>query len=228
MKKIFVFCVMVGLMVGVCFATPVIGDSSYWGYSGQTYSYGASINDIDGLSISGLPVNSNDGKVTFGFTGPGNSPTVMLGSTAPNFSEDFGSKGSSLGVKFTFSTLKPGVYPAQLNLYFVSGGNYYISTWREYFSSTGSSTFTVDIASAANWQNMADFTARFQSVTEFGFEVAGASYSGLQEYRIQDVEFTVPEPETVWMILMVLASLGITFRSRLMEFAGQVKARIRT
>jgi hypothetical protein len=74
---------------------------------------------------------------------------------------------------------------------------------------------------------MDNFVSIFQSVTEFGFEVAGGSYSGLQEYEISDVQFTVPEPETVWMILMVLASLGITFRSRLMELAGQVKARIR-
>jgi hypothetical protein len=226
MKKIFVFCVIAGLMVGACFATPVIGDASYWGNDLQSYSYGPSVNDIDGLSF--YDVSATSGRaVTFGFTGPGNSPTVMLGSTADNFSGNFGSKGSSLGVKFTFSTQTLDVYPAQLNLYFVSGGNYYISTWHEYFSTTGSSTFNVDIASAANWQNMDNFTALFSSVTEFGFEVAGASYSGLQEYQIQDVEFTVPEPETVWMILMVLASLGITFRSRLMDLAGQVKARIR-
>jgi hypothetical protein len=42
-----------------------------------------------------------------------------------------------------------------------------------------------------------------------------------------ELTLVVPEPETVWMILIVLASLGLTFRGRLSEIAGMIKARIR-
>jgi hypothetical protein len=36
----------------------------------------------------------------------------------------------------------------------------------------------------------------------------------------------VPEPETVWMILAIVLSLGITFRGRLAEMVGQMKMRL--
>jgi hypothetical protein len=229
MKKLIVGFSLLIFGYSVCHATPIIWDSSYWGYE-DTYTYDTS--GMDDSSLPAIPTLSpgynSGGVVRFGFAGDGVSPAVMIGSSNVNFSEDFSSKGPDLGVRFTFTSITPDVNPYSLNLYFKAGGQTYISTWHAYLSSVaGPTTFDIGIADAANWNNMDNFVSIFQSVTEFGFEVAGGSYSGLQEYEISDVQFTVPEPETVWMILMVLASLGITFRSRLMELAGQVKARIR-
>jgi hypothetical protein len=68
--------------------------------------------------------------------------------------------------------------------------------------------------------------ADFASVDQFGIELIGSS-GGLRRYDLDNFQFTVPEPETVWMILIVLASLGLTFRGRLSEIAGMIKARIR-
>jgi hypothetical protein len=71
-----------------------------------------------------------------------------------------------------------------------------------------------------------NFLADFASVDQFGIELIGSS-GGLRRYDLDNFQFTVPEPETVWMILIVLASLGLTFRGRLSEIAGMIKARIR-
>lgn len=64
--------------------------------------------------------------------------------------------------------------------------------------------------SLTDWQN------DWSNVSEFGFLITknNTFYSG-PVFGLDDIVLTVPEPETVWLVLAALASLGLTFRSRI-------------
>lgn len=169
------------------------------------------------------------------FTDGGSTPAAKLSATSGNFIGSF--QDASLSVKFTLNSIEmaPAQQQGALSLYFVSGGNtwYYDKLYSPI--SSGLTPYQVVMGVQGDWTQIggtpgAIYWNDLLTVSDFGFTLRGANNYVTQNYEIQDVEFTeftVPEPETVWMILMVLASLGITFRSRLMELAGQVKARIR-
>jgi len=107
-----------------------------------------------------------------------------------------------------------------LRMYFISEGNTFYSSILT--APLGSQTFT---------RLLSDFTGfgatTFTTVTEFGFEIASYNSLSAHTYTFEDIGLTqvVPEPETVWMMLVVMASLAITFRQRLADVAGQIKAR---
>jgi hypothetical protein len=66
------------------------------------------------------------------------------------------------------------------------------------------------------------------NVTQFGFEIYGNMGNPvIQEFEFSNVYFSVPEPETVWMILMVIASLALTFRRRMGEVVQGLRARVK-
>ena len=151
---------------------------------------------------------------------------------------NYAALGTALTMTFTFS---PNVVdpPVALQFYFMSGaGDMWVARGLNLVA--GPNTYTFNIGTSGDWLHNPFFNtgmawdAGFANVTQIGFEVFGANSLSTQDNTFSDMEMrstfasgAVPEPETVWMIMMVLASLALTFRSRLGELAGQVKARIK-
>jgi hypothetical protein len=176
---------------------------------------------------------------------PAYSSTIWAdsGSSGEKFTGSFsGISGlvdvNNLAVEFKIKTENDyNSSPGNLGMYFVSGSHtyYYKPVVSLNQPAPGAfKTINLFIGNVSYWNNYdgGTFTTDFGAVDQFGFSFVGGPTEGMTHpiylTDLQLLEETpVPEPETVWMILMVLASLGITFRSRLMELAGQVKARIR-
>lgn len=212
-------------------ATPIIGNNSSWG--GNALSEVSPFGDGSYTTINSL--TGGGGGATISFTGDGFFPAVRVTDQGANFSGNFISPDpnnpSSLFVTFTF--VAQTVTPYSLNLYFKSTN---LNEWRSSTTlslaglAVGTPTvFTMNITEN-QWipYGGGDIATDYANVKEFGFELFGGNYPNQpQSYQFYDVYFSVPEPETVWMILVVLASLGMTFRVRLGELVGQVKARIK-
>jgi len=151
---------------------------------------------------------------------------LNTGAGADTLLGDWSGYEASLAPQYNISfTLKNdnSVTPTDdgLRMYFVSEGNYFYSSIMT-APASGSQTFS---------SFLSDFTGvgatTFTTITEFGFELASYNSLSAHTYTFEDIGLTqvVPEPETVWMMLVVLASLAITFRQRLADVAGQIKAR---
>jgi len=149
-----------------------------------------------------------------------------------SLANDLRSGSSNLVVQFDLQTL--GNYNDQAGmmlLYFVGNGNQYIYSASLTQPVTNQLThYSFLIGSATDWFGTNNtFNADFNNVSQIGlqfYESLGASDSYIQLSNFElNGQLQVPEPETVWMIVMVLASLAVTFRGRLSEMAGQVKAR---
>jgi hypothetical protein len=69
--------------------------------------------------------------------------------------------------------------------------------------------------------------------SDFLLDLTGVDWIGLrlvrngsilaQNYGLDDVKLMVPEPETIWLMIAALLSLGVTFRGRLSEVAGRCR-----
>jgi len=173
-------------------------------------------------------------SVTLTFPTGGNSPYASLFTTQANYLGNYAGLGGNLSIRFTFN---PQDYPPNsvggLGFYFRNGANIWYANDVTTPLVTGPQSYSFNIGSLASWTadigNVADWATAFQNVQEIGFTVLGANQNSQQRYAFSDVNLflNVPEPETLWMLAIVLASLGITFRGRLSELAGQVKARIK-
>ena len=162
-------------------------------------------------------------------------PSARIYATDPHYAGpgvNYAALGTDLILKFNFAYTadKP---PVGLQFYFMSGaGDMWVATGLDY---TGATSYSVNIGSAGEWQKNILYNATpsmtwdsaFANVTQIGFEVFGDNTGSSQTYTFSDIQLTVPEPETVWMILMVLASLALTFRGRLGEAVDQLKVRIK-
>jgi hypothetical protein len=231
MKKMvyLVVCLWASSLVAV----PILNSTAEWGDS-----IASELSPMDD-SAPATTINSatqSGEAVTIQFTGNGLGPAVRLGDDGAGFlggDGDFGSLGPDLRVMFTLTAKT--VVPNSLNLYFKTTTDVWNSN--VILDLTGISintptTYAIAIGSESAWYRYSGsqaFADAFAAVTEFGFELVGGNYSQAQSYEFSEVSFnnTVPEPETVWMILVVLASLGITFRSRLLELGKQAVARIK-
>jgi hypothetical protein len=163
---------------------------------------------------------------------PGDPPSTVIAWT-PNGSPWAGSYnlGDITYVRFVLTTPDSSVAPQSLNLYFrAASGN----EWAYTLFTPGFGPFTATIGSysvgwvAQNFDPLGNDQSLFEtdilSIANIGVYVSGTGAGGT--YYLDDFEIGVPEPETVWMILAVLLSLGVTFRSQLAGMAGQVKARV--
>jgi hypothetical protein len=157
--------------------------------------------------------------------------SVTGGAGTGKFQGDFGSYTTSLGtlgVKFQLKNVSaPNTSYGSLTLFFVGGGNEWVYESTQ-LAGTGVFNDYVYSIGSLNWIGTGDFAANFGAVDKFGIRLTGSSGPGSQ-YELDNFELIllVPEPETVWMILAVLASLGITFRMRLLELGKQAIARIK-
>lgn len=211
-------------------AVPVL--DQYWG----TGDNPDPVWGVTDLSLpSGSPSSSGSSSVTLTFPTGWGSPAASLSTTVNNYQGNYGALGSGLTVKFDFNPQDVApLADGGLQFYFQSGGNTWYANGATTPLVTGNQTYRFNIGSASAWTpgigNLADWATAFANVQEIGFTVNGPnSGASPQIYTFSNIELflSVPEPETLWMIVMVLASLGITFRGRLAEVAGQIKARIR-
>ncbi len=220
MKKNFTCIVLFLLVLGACLtvvAAPVIPNS---------------IDEFDGVpaytawqSLGGASINSQNPNLNFtidtvgGFPGDGWVHTVDSSFTG-NYLSDV---GPTAIVNFNFIGSSSA---DQLSLYFYSSDDN--ATWY-YPLSVSDGYHSVLIGNSSGWVSFdaaPDYSLAIQDVDRIGIYVLNEN-TGPFVYQLDDFEitFAVPEPETVWMFVAVLVSLGITFRARISELAGQMKAR---
>jgi len=234
--KWFVVLAVVAMFQAEVGAVPVLGE--YWGV-------GLNPDPVWLVTDTGLGNNvtpataSGVSTVILSLPNGGFSPSARMSATGANYvgagNNNYASLGTALTMTFTFT---PSVDPVALQFYFMSGaGDMWVAQGLNLVA--GPSTYTFNIGTSGNWLHSPFFNTGmtwdtgFANVTEIGFEVFGQNGFVTQDYQFSNMEMgpvaslSVPEPETVWMIMMVLASLALTFRSRLGELAGQVKARIK-
>ena len=201
------------------FADPVPSSTSVW--------------DGDG----NVTVSDQPGYLSITVTGDGNVPgeghfyTDTATDPDGNFVGSYVALPSDTFISFEFRSSGATPVPSEMYLYFMSNG----SEWRYFFDdttyTTGWNLYSATIGSnLGGWNLYSDggsqgYSLDLDTITEIGvFLVGGSELSDIYQFR--DFEIGVPEPETVWMILAVALSLGMTFRGRLAGFAGQMKARL--
>lgn len=177
-------------------------------------------------------------------TVPWASVYANSGSSGGKFSGDFYSYANTLAaqntnlmVQFNLASLDNyNTNPGAMVMYFVGNGNTYTLNYNfTQPAPAGSTLYTAYIGGASAWTGSGTFALDFANVTEFGIQLLGSVDATTHRYQLDNFLLTgvyfnagaVPEPETVWMIVMVLASLGITFRRQLTDVVGQAMARIK-
>jgi len=172
-------------------------------------------------SSSTLPDGSSGGKFTGSYSGISGLNSV-----------------DNLTVEFKIKTVNDyNNERGNLGMYFVGNSHTYYYKYDPRLTQpeagTGYKTIDLVIGNASYWNNSdgGDFNLDFTLVTEFGFSfIGGPQTVAGREIYLTDLKLfesiPVPEPETVWMMVMVLVSLGLTFRGRLADLGNQVKARL--
>ena len=134
-------------------------------------------------------------------------------------------------VQFNFTSV--GADPAAMALYFRTESGH---EWA-YNLTPGSPTYTVAMTSRGNWQGQNGLFDDLTFLSDLS-ELGGISWIGLylrqsgagpSEYQLDDFHLNgvgVPEPETIWLLLAVLISLGGTFRGRVLDVMSQMKTRL--
>ena len=231
------------------YGTPYVIASEHW--DSDTAGWAVTTDPVTTPipTLENTGVNAPDHALLFTYT-DSSVPAVarLFTSTAITGSEKFlgnfnaaipTTPGYRLGVEFKLRTESSfNSDPNSMWLYFVGGvGNhtYYYngSMTQPNINVLTFTPYSFVIGSQANWLQSDpyatgwNFTDDFGSVTEFGIGFLGSSDAGSRKIYLDDFEIKVlvPEPETVWMMVMVLASLALTFRGRLTDLGNQVKAR---
>lgn len=221
--------IVVGVVAALMFArvvpaTPVIPYLQDWNSGlteGWVYSGGANASMANSGTELAITFTDFDDIV------------VRSGNGDPAYSGDYASLGIGLGVEFDF--VAGAQTPLSTMVYLQSTYNggasriyAYDVTSRVLANTTN--PIKINIGSGGGWVNIqgsGTFSQDLLSVDWIGIYVAsgfGAATYNLDNWQFAEVP--VPEPETVWMILAVMLSLGITFRGRLIDFLGQLKVKL--
>ena len=249
MKNIFAMISAAVFLAGTTvFGVPTLGyvetfDSNLG--TGGDWNYEV-VGDGSGYDLA----NGGNGTLQLTLPNTGTPAARMYAGTASSsgyFTGDYAALASSMAlassnllVSFTLTSLDNfNNNSGSMQLYFVGGGNTYILNY-DFAQPAPSSpvTYTAMLSSAllgaeGLWNNLDGgvFANDFADVTQFGLQLVGSADNDIHRYQLDNFQLlgqaVVPEPETVWMMLIVLASLGMTFRGRLADVAGQLKARIK-
>lgn len=229
-RNFFALLIIWGVLQSNLSASPVLYRPDLWTDAAATWVVSSVVpNDGTPSEVAGTTLNA----AAVLFSGGGQTPAASVAATSGIFLGNL--QNLELSVNFTFNSIDmaPASQQGSLALYFKAGANvwYYDSLYPP--TTVGLTQYSVFMGSQGLWTQIAgaggaSYWNDLGAVTEFGFEIRGANQYANQTYEILDVYFSVPEPETVWMILMVLASLGITFRARLTELGKQALVRIKS
>jgi hypothetical protein len=155
--------------------------------------------------------------------------------TSSDFTGSYAGLPPGTEIQFDFTTFGANG-PSGLSLYFQTTGG---QEWYYSFEGTlpvgpGTMSYSAIINQySTGWfnevlplnQQAAAFGSAIGDISQIGIYVTGVTLNGTDIYGLDNFSIVVPEPETVWMILAVALSLGMTFRGRLSDLAGQMKSR---
>ena len=235
MKKLSLFIGSVSLAAVNLFGSPALYSPEQWGNAPSIEGWGYF---QDSGAAASTPLSTSGGSLLINLgTDIGGGAVIGsvyadVGSTSGRFVGDLLSGGPQLNVNFKLKNLgAESSNFSSLNLYFTTGTGH-LWVHEDYQSSILNSpvdyTFNIGNRNSSFWHAQGDyvFSTDFLDVATLGLQLTGAS-GGSRQYELYDFQFTVPEPETVWMILMVLGSLAVVFRSRMGEMLAQLRARVR-
>jgi hypothetical protein len=131
-----------------------------------------------------------------------------------------------LAVSFDFRAVQ-GDAPSTFYMSMWSGNG--TREWRHYFTGVETTdwvTYGFNMSDALQWspEDGGTFLSDFMDVDKISLFVLDSA--GSSQYQFDNFTYTVPEPETVWMILAVVMSMAITFRGQLVKVFSGIKSRI--
>lgn len=239
MKQVMKMTVLLAAMMGVrAFGAPTLGYVETW----------SNVGNQEGWLSSGDPtIQQNTGTLEVDFpdqpSGTGWVYASGAGNSA-NFTGNFAALAtamqagrSNLLVSFTIQSLTTyNTDATALQLYFVGNGHMYTlnTTLVQPSPAQGVVTNTLLISSgesgaAGLWNNLdsGTFALDFASVTQFGWQITSAqdlpaTILKFDNFQLEG-QMLVPEPETVWLMVMVLASLAVTFRGRISDLMASFR-----
>jgi len=236
MKKVLIAAGCGLLILGRgAFATPAIGhiDSFGAGSSPDTVSPwhdNWTLGFGDGLSIPG---GSDAGTLsihidTAGLGGPGFGDVVT---SDADFIGSYALLAPNVNIQFQLTSGAGELDGLALYFHTTATGGLDGEDWTYALTPVPGTlhTYVASIGNSNDWfgWDSGDFATAITGIDYIGLRLINAN-EGSYVYELDNFEIqegAVPEPETVWMIMVVLLSLGVTFRSRLAEVAGQLKTR---
>jgi hypothetical protein len=211
------------LLEGKLLATPTIGATETW--NPTAYTWGTDVRG--GTGISG-DQTGGDFKLTFDAT-PGSTRKAVIWTEDANLTGAYLGQPSGFAVSFKVQSYDEPI--SQLGLYFSDAGgtgNEWVYYLNPPSAGNSSSYKLMALQDAGQWFNLATgdsgnedlaWSTDFATVGRFGIYVVEGAGFGAKNYGLDDVNlsFSVPEPESVWLIIAALASLGVTFRGKVSD-----------
>jgi hypothetical protein len=217
---------------------PTIGYVETWSGAGtEGWAQSGSGGGLFGFSAgSGNPAGSLGMGFNSGSALPDSQSVFAQNSgNAANFLGNY-QQYVAQGVVVSFDFYAQGFKPSTLELYFVDSGTG--RTWTYGLDDSAVSvgawtTFVVPIgAFGPNWSmtgpgsgSLAEFLTDLGNVTQIGIGLVRNNSTSQQLYGLDnfDVTLQVPEPETIWLLLAALLSMGVTFRGKVRGAMAWVK-----
>lgn len=208
------------VLAGNVMASPIIPSSETWAsgdggwhlenYGDSSITYG----------------NSGAGSLQLSFTGVSGTRQAVMYTTSANFTGGYLGQPADFVVGFTFTAVNEG--PSSVGLYFRGSASQREWTYNAMTapgaSSTASYTLSTALQDYNNWSwlggtpwTFEQWQADFANIDRFGIYVLEDPGSGSENYQLDNLTLTVPEPESVWLIFAALASLGVTFRGKVTD-----------
>jgi hypothetical protein len=231
-----VWIVAVMLASSVCLASPTLNFKETWDGPVGTTNW---VSDA-GATVSN-PSGTNSLMIAFG-GGPDSSYIYGTGGAGGQYGGNFNPAPGLTNLNVSFQFITGDATPGALYLAFGSGApgpNPTPRIWR--YDLTGSlvanSTNQFSNILLSSYSGLWSAFQGNNTPTQYGLDILAVDWIGIyvaqggvdpETYWLNDWEYSgvaVPEPETVWMILAVVMSIGITFRSRLVDTMTQMKTR---
>jgi len=222
---------VVALSSALCYGTPSLGTV-------EDFSGGASGWNLDNNGNGGVSLTGVGGALQLSF------PNSVMDLSAIAYADNGSSSGHFVGdyvaanvglVNFSITSLTTP--PSYLAVYLQGGDG---QMWLNYVTAPtglGLQTYAVAIGQPSDWIQTGTivddgsalaFSSGLHNVLRLGFYAENGTASGTQLFNFDDVSLNmlpVPEPETIWLLLAAVASLGITFRSKVGDAARSLVKR---
>jgi hypothetical protein len=226
------------LLVNTSKATPIINDPSQW----SSGTAGWVVNNTSySMYENGAVLDTPRANVAeLQFVGGGILPAGNLYATGEAFRGDYTSLflrdnnvNQLLTVRFNFTAIDvpPNQMVGALALYFqaVNGDRWYYDLVPP--SSLNVYQYAVNISDEQGWyrtQGTGSYMYDLSNVDQLGFELIGDNYLQTQRYQFSDLQLfmSIPEPESIVMIIMVLLSMLMTFREQVLKNLTHIKTKI--
>ena len=202
---------IVGFHAGVVFATPTLGTDTFdggaangWTSLMETIPLPAGTADT-----AGVVFNNNNWyyQMFFSPTGPAQQDGYIYNGS-PSHQGDY----SSTFLTFDFFS-SPAPPTVGLSVYFIGNGE----QWNHSFVVPSNQWTTVTMGFGSGWTGGTDFLAAVTNITFIGIYVNNLTVNGSSfTYGLDNWTVSVPEPETMALVMVVVFSLLITFRQPLL------------